>query len=201
MPSYIHSDRGTSLISYELKAFLASHGIASSRTTPYNPQGNGQAERYNGIIWKTILLALRGRKLEVSQWETVLLDALHSIRSLLCTATNQTPHERMFIHSRRSSYGFSLPTWLTTPGPVLLKRNERPTKYCPLVDEVELLEANPEYAHVRYSNGREDTVSTRQLAPCAQESPSMLPHENDNKERDLIEKHTELSMMNRTASL
>ncbi|KAJ4425337.1 hypothetical protein ANN_27952, partial [Periplaneta americana] len=53
------------------------------------------------------------------------------------------------------------------------------------------LEANPEYAHVRYSDGREDTVCTRQLAPCAQESPSMLPHENDNTERDLIEKHTE----------
>ncbi|KAJ4439883.1 hypothetical protein ANN_08012 [Periplaneta americana] len=130
MPSYIHSDRGTSLISYELKAFLASHGIASSRTTPYNPQGNGQAERYNGIIWKTILLALRGRKLEVSQWETVLLDALHSIRSLLCTATNQTPHERMFVHPRRSTYGFSLPTWLTTPGPVLLKHDFDNNKRC-----------------------------------------------------------------------
>jgi len=26
-------------------------------------------------------------------WETVLLDALHAMRSLLCTATNATPHE------------------------------------------------------------------------------------------------------------
>ena len=33
------------------------------------------------------------------------------------------------------------------------------------MDEVDLLEANPHYAHVRYPDGRETTVSTRHLAP------------------------------------
>ncbi|GFW11861.1 putative retrovirus-related pol polyprotein from transposon opus [Trichonephila clavipes] len=50
MPSFIHSDRGSSFMSHELKSFLTSQGIATSRTTPYNPAGNGQDERYNGII-------------------------------------------------------------------------------------------------------------------------------------------------------
>ncbi|GFV79415.1 retrovirus-related Pol polyprotein from transposon opus [Trichonephila clavipes] len=50
MPSFIHSDRGSSFMSHELKSFLTSQGIATSRTTPYNPAGNGQVERYNGII-------------------------------------------------------------------------------------------------------------------------------------------------------
>ena len=35
----------------------------------------------------------------------------------------------------------------------------------PLVDEVELLQANPHYAHVRYPDGRETTVATKHLAP------------------------------------
>jgi hypothetical protein len=164
-PSYIHSDRGASFMSRELTSFLHSKGIATSRTTPYNPEGNGQAERFNGTIWKTIMLALKTRNLNVNQWEMVLNDALHSIRSLLCTTTNMTPHERFFIHPRRSSNGTSLPTWLTRPGPVLIKRSVRSSKYEPLVEEAHLIEANPEYAFVRKSNGQETTVSLKHLAP------------------------------------
>jgi len=41
----------------------------------------------------------------------------------------------------------------------------RQSKTEPLVDEVELLQANPSYAHVRFADGRETTVSTRHLAP------------------------------------
>ncbi|GFW63993.1 putative retrovirus-related pol polyprotein from transposon opus [Trichonephila clavipes] len=66
MPSFIHSDRGSSFMSHELKSFLTSQGIATSRTTPYNPAGNGQVERYNGIIWKTIQLALRSNSMKMN---------------------------------------------------------------------------------------------------------------------------------------
>ena len=173
MPDFVHSDRGTSFLSNELKTFLHSKGIATSRTTPYNPQCNGQVEKLNSTLWKAILLSLKSRGLETSQWEIVLPDVLHSIRSLLCTATNCTPHERMFQHTRRSTSGNSLPSWLLTPGPVYMKRNVRSSKFEPLVDEVELLSANPQYAHVRLQNGRETTVSLRQLAPTGEivESP------------------------------
>ncbi|GFW30868.1 hypothetical protein TNCV_2939701 [Trichonephila clavipes] len=121
MPLFIHSDRGSSFMSHELKSFLTSQGIATSRTTPYNPAGNGQVERYNGIIWKTIQLALRSNSMKTEQWKGVIQTALHSNRSLLCTATNATPHERMFSHPRRSHNGCSIPTWLTKPGPILMK--------------------------------------------------------------------------------
>lgn len=50
MPSYLHSDRGAAFMSLELKTFLHEKGIATSRTTPYNPQGNGQVERLNEIF-------------------------------------------------------------------------------------------------------------------------------------------------------
>lgn len=150
-------------MSTELREFLHTRGVATSRTTTYNPTGNSKVERYNGIIWKSISLALDSRKLHISQWELVLTDALHSIRSLLSTATNETPHERMFNYNRKSSNGQSLPKWLMTPGNVLLKRQVRSKFYSP-VDEVELLHSNIDYAHVKYPDGRETTVSTKHLA-------------------------------------
>ncbi|GFX08284.1 pro-Pol polyprotein [Trichonephila clavipes] len=73
--------------------------------------------------------------MKTEQWEGVIQTALHSIRSLLCTATNATPHERMFSHPRRSHNG------------------------------LELIEPNPDYAHVKLGDGRETTVSIRHLAP------------------------------------
>ncbi len=54
LPSFIHSDRGTSFMSGEFKQFLTRLGIAFSNTTAYNPNGNSQSERYNGIIWNTV---------------------------------------------------------------------------------------------------------------------------------------------------
>jgi len=122
-------------------------------------------------------LALKDRGLQDGQWESVLPDALHSIRSLLSTATNETPHERFFNFFHRSGLEHSLPTWLLTPGPVLLRRFVRHNKSDPLVDEVELLAANPTYAQVRYPGGRESTVSLRDLAPCP--GPVMLSNLRD----------------------
>ena len=46
MPAYIHSDRGPSFMSTDLKNFLHSRGIATSLTAPYNSEGKGQCERY-----------------------------------------------------------------------------------------------------------------------------------------------------------
>ena len=110
IPGYVHSDHGSSFMSEELKRWLFEKAIPSSQTTPSNPQGNGQVERYNGIIWKSVLLALKSRNLPITKWERVLPDALHSTRSLLCTATNATPHECLFNFQRQSANGSSMPS-------------------------------------------------------------------------------------------
>ena len=177
LPSYVHSDRGSSFMSEDVKQFFMRHGIATSRTTPYNPRGNSQCERYNGIIWKTVVLALEDRGLSINAWPQVLPDALHAIRSLLCTATNATPHERMFAYERRTASGCALPSWLLEPGEVLLKTHGSKSKYEPPVEVVELIEANPSYAHIRFLDGREDTVSLRNLAPCPRNT-NAIPETN-----------------------
>ena len=111
------------------------------------------------MIWNTILLALKSKKLPVSRWESVLPEALHSIRSLLCVATNCTPHERLFSFFRQATAGNTVPTWLLTPGPVYVKCHALNSKYEPKVEKAHLLEANPEYAFVCFDSGRETTVS------------------------------------------
>ena len=95
---------------------------------------------------------------------------MHSIRSLLCTTTNATPHERFFGFRRRSALGTSMPTWLNKPGPVYVRRHIRSSKHDPLVDEVELLHATPNYAQVRFPSGRESTVPVRDIAPFVNEN-------------------------------
>lgn len=176
--------------------FLLVKGVATSRTTAYNPQANGQVERLNGTLWRAITLALKSRSLPTAQWESVMLDALHSIRSLLCTATNATPHERLFAYNRRSTSGTTLPTWLTEPGPILFRRNVRQSKFEPLVEEVELLECNPRFAHVRFANGREDTVALRHLAPQGKElasSNDSLPVSTDESVGEPHSQHINLN--------
>uniref|UniRef100_A0A2C9LYU2 Integrase catalytic domain-containing protein n=1 Tax=Biomphalaria glabrata TaxID=6526 RepID=A0A2C9LYU2_BIOGL len=150
--AYVHTDRGTLFMSTEGQHFLHERGIATSRTTPYNPRGNGQIERLNRT------LALPSKELDIAKWELVLNDALQSIRSILCTATNRTPHEGLLGFNQRSGFGTSLPTWLTSPGPVLLK-NVRSSIYDTITEEVDLVTCNPQYTVIRTPNGREETVS------------------------------------------
>ena len=166
-------------MSTELKEFLTSKGISTSRTTPYNPQGNGLVEKSNGTIWHAVTMDLKTKGWPMSMWQIVLPNVLHSIRSLLCTATNVTPHERLLGFARRSGTGASLPTWLSSPGPVLLRRWVRKSKQEPLVDEVELLEANTQYAHIRHASGKVDTVSIRDLAPAGEEIPVEVVETNE----------------------
>ena len=61
--------------------------------------------------------------------------------------------------------GKSLSSWLLQKGTVLLHRFVR-NKDEALVDEVDLLDANPSFAHIRFPDGRKSTVITTDLAPC-----------------------------------
>ena len=59
MPAYVYSDRGASFMSRELR------GVASSRSTSYNPEGNGQGERCNGVRWKGVTTRLKSKNLSL----------------------------------------------------------------------------------------------------------------------------------------
>ena len=162
--SYVHSDRGSSFICKSVRAFLIKNGVGISNSMPYHPTGNSQCERYVGIIWKTINLQIQSGKLRDCDWNLCINDALYSIRSLLCTATNQTPHERFFSFKRFVPLKQTLPSYLMEPGSVYLRKFVR-NKSDPLVDEVYLHEADAKKALIEYPSGRLDTVSTKDIAP------------------------------------
>ena len=163
MPDMVHNDRATDFLSHETQNYLLGKSIATSKTSRYNPRGNGQVEKLNGTLWKAVQVTLHSRKLKPSDWESVLPDALHSIRSLLCTATNETPHERMFSYSRKSTSGKTVPSWVK-PGPVYVRNHTRRSKNDPPVVSATLLHANPSYAHMHLSSGTETTVSLRDIS-------------------------------------
>ena len=164
LPLYVHSDSSSNFISREQKQYLNNRGVATTRSTPYHHTANAQWERVNQTVWRTVELMLRNLNLPKPSWETVLPQSLHAVRSLLCTTTNATPHDRFLNFYRRSVLGRSLPNWLLQPGPVVLRRFVQ-TNNQPLVDVVELIEANPNFAIVKFSDGRESTVSVTDLAP------------------------------------
>ncbi|GFS56133.1 pro-Pol polyprotein [Trichonephila clavipes] len=113
--------------------------------------------------------------MKTEQWKGVIQIALHSIHSLLCTATNATPHERMFSHFRRSHNGCSLPTWLTKPSPVLMKNQMRANKYELIVIEVELIEANPDLCAWETTRSEDDKGAEENV----QAYPDLQPINSD----------------------
>ena len=137
-----------------------------------------EMDNVNAIM--AIWTAIKSRKLDIAQWECVLPDVLHSIRSLLCTATNGTPHERLFHFTCRSTFGVSIPTWLSAPGPVFLKRHLRSSKYDPTVDGVEHVYATPNYTQIRFPSGRESTLPWRDVA-LVSEFKTGSPDQNEAK--------------------
>ena len=179
-------------MSKELIAFLRGKDIAYSRTSVYNPRDNGQCEKYNDVIWSGVKLALKSRNWPLSKWDVVLIDVLHSIRSLLYTVANTNPHERFLMFNCCSTLEIFIPSWLSSPGPILLKHHVRTSKYDPLVDKVELIQAFLTHARLRWQNGREVTVSLRDASPFGEKeilddvglqplnNTELLPEENSN---------------------
>ena len=197
--SYIHSDRGKSFMSSEFVSHMHSLRIATSRTSVYNPMSNGQCEKYNDIIWTGIKVALKTLNLPISKWEVVLPQVLHSVRSLLCTATNTTPHERFMNFQQRSTLGISTPSWLSSPGTVLVRKHVRGSKYEPVVEEADLIHATPNYAFIRFKNGHEATVSLKDVAPTPNQPPiidesDVYPtnESNNSKTQDSLHVESEL---------
>ena len=195
MPDFIHTDRGTDFIGKELQEYLNSNNIATSRTSRYNPRCNGQIEKFNGTIWKAIQLSLHSNNLKPGNWEDILPGALHSVRTLLCTATNETPHNRFLKFPRRSGITKLIPNWIK-PGPIYIRHHTRNSKFDPPVQEATLLHATPQYAHVLLPSGIETTVSLREIAPAPQQSST----ERNNIETNIPDYQNQNSETNQTNS-
>ena len=161
-PGFIHSDRGTQFVSSEFQNFCRQNGVATSKTTPYHPQGNGQNERYNGTVWKAVQCLLHSTNRPLTDWESVLPSALSSIRTVINTVTKDSPHDRFFCFKRGEPLirPSSSAPWLRADAPAYLRKFVR-AKDQALVVPVQISEViSPHLARVSFGDGRADTVST-----------------------------------------
>ena len=87
------------------------------------------------------------------------------MQTLLCTATNETPHNRFLRFPCQSSYGSTLPDYLLKQGSPILHKRHSVLKGDPVIEKVTLQETiSPYFARIQYNDGRCDTVSTRTLS-------------------------------------
>ena len=66
-------------------------------------------------------------------------------------------------------FGRSILSWMTSGSKAFPERFVLHFKSDPIVEEMEIIHVNPNYAQMRCSNGREVTVLFKNLAPCPQE--------------------------------
>ena len=174
MLAIVYSDWGPSLLSHELCSYLNGKGVAVSHTTSYNPAGNGLVEN---------IVELCGK---LSPW---LADSRTCTSNfgrfffLMCSF----PYSLFFalqptkLHMSISSNSTIVPDLETLSHigwhclVLYLKCHVWYSKMEPLVNEGELIGADPHFAHIHYLDGRQMTVSTKHLASCGECTHSSLP--------------------------
>ena len=92
-PSRLHSDQGRNFESALIKELCSLANVSKSRTTPYHPQGNGMAERFNQTLLN-MLGTLEEKNKE--NWKAHVPALVHAYNSTRHETTGYTPHFLMF---------------------------------------------------------------------------------------------------------
>ena len=95
IPAWIHSDQGRSFDNEIIASLCKMYGIRQSTTTPYNPCGNSQCERFNRTLFRLM------RSLDQVQkpnWPNYLSALVFSYNATPHSTTGYQPYELMFGH-------------------------------------------------------------------------------------------------------
>lgn len=92
-PRRLHSDQGANFTGKIIESLCEIAGISKSRTTPYHPMGNGQAERFN----QTLISMVRSLPDEQKRdWKTHIASLCHAYNSTPNPSTGTSPFFMMF---------------------------------------------------------------------------------------------------------
>lgn len=184
-PDSVHTDRGAQFESKDFSEFLEAWKVHKTRTTPYHSKGNGQCERFNGIIVNTLRLRCKNENKDFKYWTEELPFALANIRSLVCNATGDTPHDRFFKFNRKSPLTphsrdtsdceidsvvlndlCKLPDWVKPGSKVKVRNHVRKKDDPKLNEEIYKIESilSPYVVELSDNNGVVNTVSIRDVA-------------------------------------
>jgi transposase InsO family protein len=87
-PRRLLSDNGPQYTSHAFEEFCKKKNIKHVRTTPYNPSGNGVAERIN----RTLMSTLSKTALDPRLWDLHLHEVVYAHNASVSATTNETPH-------------------------------------------------------------------------------------------------------------
>ncbi|KAI8506116.1 hypothetical protein Bbelb_164690 [Branchiostoma belcheri] len=97
-PSTLRTDNGPQFVSTEFTEYLREQGIEHRRTTPLWPQANGEVERQNRTLLKSIKIA----RIEGKDWRQEIQKFLKAYRSTPQVTTGETPYKLMFGREMKS---------------------------------------------------------------------------------------------------
>jgi hypothetical protein len=94
IPKMIVTDNGPQFVSQEFQALCNRYGIELHHSSPYYPQGNGQAEATNKTLINIVRKTTERHK--ASDWPEKLIEALWAYRTSIRTPTGETPYALTF---------------------------------------------------------------------------------------------------------
>ena len=91
-PRQLHNDQGANFCSVEVERMCEKYGIKHTRTSAYNPQGNGGVERFN----RTLKDRLRRSLTDRTQWRVAITSAVEAYRMTPHSSLGCSPYEKTF---------------------------------------------------------------------------------------------------------
>ena len=99
IPVSMKTDNGPQFISSEFKNYMMTNGVQHVTSTPLWPQGNGEVERQNRTLLKSIRIACAAGK----DWKKELNKLLMAYRSTPHTTTGASPSKLLFGREIRTT--------------------------------------------------------------------------------------------------
>ena len=93
IPSRLHSDKGRSFENEIIRNLCSMYGIHQTTTTPYNPRGNSQCERFNRTLFGLLKTLSKEQK---SDWPQYLPALVFAYNATPHGVTKFQPYELMF---------------------------------------------------------------------------------------------------------